>query len=282
MKRMKADRLREIKHILVLNARAVWGRAYSRVVAANRVPAWIIFETLFPLLGLSAYVYVYKAMNAPKEFTGFVVLGGVMMAYWMNVLWSMASQFYWEKLSGQLELFMVAPTSTMAILLGMALGGIVMTTIRAAAVLVLGIFIFKVTLHVDLPLMLVAFFSITMIALYGMGMLFSSLYMLWGREAWHLSNLFQEPVFLLSGFYFPLRSLGFWVAALASIIPASMGLDGIRQLVYGEKARGFIPVGYEMVILSFLAIVFIILAHKALKVMERKAREAGTLSTRWQ
>jgi ABC-2 type transport system permease protein len=279
---MRTDRSATLKRTLALNARAVWGRAYSRVVAANRVPAWLIFDTLLPLLGLSAYVFVYKALDAPKEFTGFVVLGGTMMAYWMSVLWSMASQFYWEKLSGQLELFMVSPASTMAILLGMALGGIVMTTVRAAAVLALGLFIFRVAFHIHLPVFLVLYFLTTLVALYGMGMLFSSLYMLWGREAWHISNLFQEPVFLLSGFYFPLRSLGFWVAVAASIIPVSMGLDGIRQLAYGDKAQGFIPVGYEMIVLGVLAVAFLFLSSKALKLMERKAREAGTLSTRWQ
>jgi ABC-2 type transport system permease protein len=119
-------------------------------------------------------------------------------------------------------------------------------------------------------------------ALYGMGMLFSSLYMLWGREAWHISNLFQEPVFLLSGFYFPIRSLGFWIAVGSSLIPISLGLDGIRQLLYGANAQGFIPVTYEMGILFVLAIVFLLSAHRALKAMERKAKEAGTLSTRWQ
>jgi ABC-2 type transport system permease protein len=267
---------------LALNARAVWGRAYSRVVAANRVPAWLIFDTLLPLLGLSAYVFVYKALDAPKEFTGFVVLGGTMMAYWMSVLWSMASQFYWEKLSGQLELFMVAPTSPMAILLGMALGGIIMTTVRAIAVLALGIFVFRVSFQIVLPLLLLPHFFITLMALYGMGMLFSSLYMLWGREAWHISNLFQEPVFLLSGFYFPIRSLGFWIAVGSSLIPISLGLDGIRQLLYGANAQGFIPVTYEMGILFVLAIVFLLSARRALKAMERKAKEAGTLSTRWQ
>jgi len=35
---------------------------------------------------------------------GFVVLGGTMTAFWMNVLWSMASQLYWEKEMGNLQL----------------------------------------------------------------------------------------------------------------------------------------------------------------------------------
>jgi ABC-2 type transport system permease protein len=114
--------------------RTVRGRAYPRVIGAQRERSWVFFEIFLPLLSVSAYVYIYRAVQAPPEFIGFVVLGGAMSAYWMNVLWSMATQLYWEKETGNLELYIVAPTSRMAILLGMSLGGIVATTLRAIAV----------------------------------------------------------------------------------------------------------------------------------------------------
>ena len=44
-----------------------------------------------------------------------------MTAFWMNVLWSMSSQLYWEKEQGNLALYIMAPNSMMAVLLGMAL-----------------------------------------------------------------------------------------------------------------------------------------------------------------
>ena len=42
--------------------------------------------------------------RAPPEYVGFVVLGGAMTAFWLNVMWMMASQLYWEKSQGNLEL----------------------------------------------------------------------------------------------------------------------------------------------------------------------------------
>ena len=124
--------------------RTVMGRAYPRVVGAQRERSWLFFETLLPLLQVSAFVFVYRAIQAPPEFTGFVVLGGAMTAYWLNVLWSMAAQFYWEKETGNLELYIIAPTSLMAILLGMAIGGIVFSTMRALAVMAVGLLVFRV------------------------------------------------------------------------------------------------------------------------------------------
>ncbi|MCI0595263.1 MAG: ABC transporter permease, partial [candidate division Zixibacteria bacterium] len=100
-----------MKTELKTNLRAIWGRAYVRIVGAQREPSWILFEIMMPLLAVATYVFVYRALGAPQEFTGFVILGGIMTAYWLNVLWSMASQFYWEKETGNLELYLIAPIS---------------------------------------------------------------------------------------------------------------------------------------------------------------------------
>jgi ABC-2 type transport system permease protein len=268
---------------LETNFRAIVARAYVRVVGANRELSWIFFDTVLPLLNVAAYVYVYKAMNAPPEFTGFVILGGAMTAYWLNVLWSMASQLYWEKETGQLQLYLIAPISRMSILLGMAIGGIFMTTLRAGSILILGGIIFQVPVRFDRPVELAFVFTLTLIALYGLGMLFSSLFMLYGREAWHTSNLLQEPIYLASGFYFPVKSLNFWVAAASSLIPLTLGLDGMRQLLFGpEKAHAFLPLDQEIVILSVLSIAFLFLAQKALDYMENLAKKEGRLTLRWQ
>ena len=264
--------------------RTLVGRAYPRLIGVWREKSWLIFDVFFPLLQVSAYVYIYRAVGAPPEFAGFAVLGGAMIAYWMNVLWSMASQLYWEKETGNLQLYLIAPTSRMAILLGMALGGLTATTVRAAGVLLVGTLLFHVPLQVTDGALFFGVFVLTMVALYGLGMLLSSVFLLWGREAWHLSNLFQEPVFLFSGFYFPVRALGFWVAAFASLIPITLGLDAMRQLLYPqlmEKFR-FLPVEAELVILAGLSILFLFLARLGLRFFENLARKEGRLTLRGQ
>ena len=55
--------------------------------------------------------------------------------------------------------------------------------------------------------LLVAVFLLTLVALYGLGMMFASLFLLWGREAWHMVNLLQEPVYLLTGTNFPVKTV---------------------------------------------------------------------------
>lgn len=264
--------------------RTVMGRAYPRFIGVWREKSWVLFDVFFPLLQVSAYVYIYRAIGAPSEFEGFVVLGGAMIAYWMNVLWSMASQLYWEKETGNLQLYLIAPTSRMAILLGMALGGLTATTVRALGVILVGTLVFRIPLQISRGGLFLGVFLLTLVALYGLGMLLSSVFLLWGREAWHLSNLFMEPVYLFSGFYFPVRALGFWAALLASVIPITLGLDALRQLLYPglmERFR-FLSVEAELGVLLGLAVLFVSLAHWGLRYFEGLARREGRLTSRGQ
>jgi ABC-2 type transport system permease protein len=266
----------------MLNLRAMAARAYPRMIGALREPSWFVGDIILPLLSIMAFVLYYRAMGAPEVFTGFVVLGGAMIAYWLNVLWGMAAQFYWEREVGNLQLYLISPMSRISVLAGMALGGMFSTTIRAISTFALGFAVFGVQVTITEPWKLVAVFLLTLLALYGMGMLFSSLYLLFGRNAWRLSMLAQEPIYLVSGFYFPVKELGFWVGLAASIIPMTLGLDAMRQLLFGpELSEGLLPVGVELLLLIALAVIFFVLARYMLGYLEYLGKREGRLLVRW-
>jgi len=258
---------------------AVVGRSYPRVVGMQRERSWVFFDILLPMLGVAAYVFVYRAIRAPEDYIGFVIVGGAMTAFWMNILWSMASQLYWEKEQGNLSLYIISPAPLMALLLGMALGGLFATTIRAGAVILLGSLLFQVSYEVSSFLQLFLVFFVSMVALYGMGMMTSSLFLLLNREAWHIANLAIEPIYLVSGFYFPIKNFPFWVAAFSSIIPLTLGLDAMRQLAFASgPSLGFLSVEMELGILLVLAVVFLGGARWLLGYMERLAIREGRLT----
>ena len=257
----------------------VFARAYPRLIGQQREASWMFFEVFLPLISVSAYVFVYRALKAPEQYIGFVVMGGAMTAFWLNVLWSMSSQLYWEKETGNLALYIMAPSSMTAILLGMALGGMLATTLRALVIIVIGSWMFHVQYVVGNLFQLFAIFMLSMTALYGMGMMTSSLFLLLSREAWHMANLAQEPIYLASGFYFPIRSFPFWVAAAASVIPLTLGLDGMRQLIFASGATlGFLDVQLEIGILVVLSIIFLAAAQFLLARMEKLAIREGRLT----
>ena len=128
--------------------------------------------------------------------------------------------------------------------------------------------------------LLVGVFLLTLLALYGLGMMFSSVFLLWGREAWHIVNLLQEPVFLLTGMNFPLKVFPTFLATAAALIPLTAGMDAMRQLLF--NVEGFWPLWVEVILLAGLSILFIVLAQRLLGYLERLSRDEGRLTVKWQ
>jgi ABC-2 type transport system permease protein len=138
---------------------------------------------------------------------------------------------------------------------------------------------FDVQYTVVNPLQLFGVFMLAMIALYGMGMMFASAFLLFGREAWAVSDLIQEPVNLVTGFYFPVKSLPFWIAAAASVIPLTLGLDAMRQLVFPSGFElGFLTPGVEIIVLAGLSVFFLVGAKLLLDYTEKLSIREGRLT----
>jgi ABC-2 type transport system permease protein len=168
----------------------------------------------------------------------------------------------------------------MSILLGMALGGMASTTSRAIAILVGGALVFHIHFPPERVLPALGIFVLTLAAVYSLGMILSSAFLLWGREAWNTVTLFQEPIHLLSGFYFPVSALGAVVGGLAALLPVTLGLDGIRQVLYGPAAHGLVPLRWIPPIQVALFALFLFLAHRALTTMEELGKREGRLTVR--
>ncbi len=268
---------------LVGNLRAAYARMWVRLKGSNREVTGVLVEIGLPILTIGAYVILYNTIGLPAKAGTAVIIGGAMIAFWTNVLWNMSSQWFWEREQGNLEMYLVAPVSRMSILLGMALGGSLNTAIRAVGIVLLGVFIFQVPFQVRDPITMGFTFLLTVAALYALGMMFASLFMLYGREAWHTASLLQEPVYFLSGAYFPAiyaPVVPFALQAGASLIPMTIGLDAIRRLaIYGGD---FSTVWLHIVALLVSTAILLPLARWALNYMEGLGKKEGRLTLRWQ
>jgi ABC-2 type transport system permease protein len=267
---------------LRLDLRAAFARSYVRMVGSFREPSWMITDAVVPNLGMCAFVLLYRALGAPRTYEALAVVGGIFATYWINVLWGMAAQFYWEKQQGQLQLYFAAPCSRMAILAGMAVGGVFATTLRSVVGIAIGFGLLGVRIGPFDPAAFALVFALTLAALYALGAALASLFLLYGREAWHLSNAVQEPFVFLSGLYFPIRTLGALAGLAAGIVPMGFGVDALRQVLLGPAARGLMPLRLEIATLAALAAAFFVAARFALDYLESLSKREGRLTQRWQ
>jgi ABC-2 type transport system permease protein len=257
--------------------KTVYARTWVRTKSIYGEPVWVAVNVGFPFFTSIALSLLYRNAGLPSA-AGFAVLGGVMVSFWGNVLWSMASQFNWDKQQGLFELYITSPAPISAILIGMSLGGILGTAPSAAMVAVLGWVFFAPPASPYWPAVIVVF-ALTLASLYAMGMALSSLYLVYGREADSVNEALHEPVSFLSGVYFP-TSIAFPSAlqAVALLIPLGLGMDALRRSLFGFQ--DFTTIYPEILGLAAMGIILLYLSSKALKVLEEKGRRAGTIAVR--
>ena len=204
-----------------------------------------------------------------------------MISFWGNVLWSMASQFNWDKQEGLFEIYLTSPASLSAILVGMSVGGIIGTVPSAVIVVIIGWTLFHPVVTASWGVVVLTF-ALTLASLYAMGMTLSSLYLAYGREAESMNNALQDPVSMLSGLYFP--SIGaaspFPIAlqAVASLIPLTIGMDALRKSLF--EGYGISSTWPNLLVLCVMATVFLEISNLALKALERMGRRDGTIAVR--
>src|SRR3989441_2819464 len=155
-------------------------------------PLWVAVNVGFPFFTSLALSLLYSSAGL-KSGIGFAFLGGVMVSFWGNVLWLMASQFNWDKQQGLFELYITSPAPISAILIGMSLGGILGTAPSAITLAIIGWILFAPPANPMWPLVAVTF-ALTLASLYAMGMALSSLFLVYGREADSVNEALHEPV----------------------------------------------------------------------------------------
>ena len=260
--------------------RTMKARTLVRVWSQFGEPLWVVVNLAFPVFTSVAIALLYISAGL-GAYTGFAVLGGVMTSFWGNVLWSMASQFNWDKQEGLFDVYLSSPASLTAILIGMSVGGIVATAPAAFFTAVIGWALFHPVISASWGAVL-ATFGLTLVSLYAMGMTLSSLYLVYGRAAESLNNMLQEPVSMLSGVYFP--SVGSYspfplaVQAAASLIPLTIGMEALRYSLFSTE--GFAAIWPYLAALAAMAAVLLAGAHYALAILERKGRRDGGLTVR--
>jgi ABC-2 type transport system permease protein len=271
------------KYMIEVFFRTAIARGYVRVVAQfKRDLNWLIASILGAFLTMATFIYLYRAINAPQEFSGVVLLGGFMAPYWLNVLWSVATQLYWEKQMGNLQIIILSPAPLSAFLLGLTIGGLIHTTLTSLFVLFFGIVVFKISfafVNVGVAFLV---FIVSLYALYAVGMIFSSLFLFYGRDLWRIGNIIQEPISVATGSYFPIRYLGVTGASIVSIIPLALGLDALRQLLIPSFTHWFLPWKIETLILFCLGTIFMFIAMRMLNYIELLAKKEGRLTLKWQ
>jgi ABC-2 type transport system permease protein len=136
----------------------------------------------------------------------------------------------WDKSLGVFDRILVAPVSSISIVLGKTMAGAVMGVLSAVVLLIVGSVLFSVgfaNIGLILLIVLLASFSFT-----GIGTIISGLASE-PREAMMLSNLLRFPMMFLGGVFFSIDAMPTPLPYIARAMPLTYATEALRAVQSG-------------------------------------------------
>lgn len=238
--------------------------------ATLRSSSTVMFLLLVPIVYATIAFYMYRA-GASEEAVLWLALSAGIMGLWSTTLAGSGMALQRERWSGTLELLFATPPPFAAVLTGVALATSAAGLYSLVATLVWGRLFFDVPLDVAHPVYFAVSVPATVLALGLFGLFLASTFILY-RQTYALVNLFEYPVWLITGLLVPLSLLPGWVEPLAWAIGPTWGIKAIH-----ESTTGGDPLP-ELAAAVALGAVYLVLGMVCLRFFERLARQRATLA----
>jgi ABC-2 type transport system permease protein len=230
----------------------------------------VMYLILIPIVYATIAFFMYRA-GANAQAVLWIALAAGIMGLWSTTLAGSGMALQRERWSGTLELLFATPPPFAAILLGVALATSAAGLYSLVATLLWGWVFFDVPLQVVHPLWFAISVPATVLALGMFGLVLAATFILY-RQTFALVNLFEYPVWLITGLLVPLSLLPGWVAPLSWLIGPTWGIRAIH-----ESATGGDPAP-ELIAAVALGLAYVVLGAVCLRFFERLARQRATLA----
>jgi ABC-2 type transport system permease protein len=189
------------------------------------------------------------------DYESFLVPGLIVMTALFSSTFSSAS-YYQDRDSGILRVMLASPHSPPVILLGKALGGVVIGSLQAVALLAIAALVPGIDLEWQfdiVPGILLSLAVVLLLAVFLNGFAQIMASRIPTMSGFHLvMNLLLFPLLFVSGAFFPLADLPIWLKLLATANPLSYAVDALQVAVYASD-DGHFGLLIDLLVLGTLA-----------------------------
>jgi len=179
-----------------------------------------------------------------------------------------------EQMKGTLEQNFLAPINRVTLLIGLSLTDVVITTILFFGVA-------GVTIMVTMPAaflsLIQAFLAllIGLIPLFGIGFLFAG-FVIRFKEPYIFTQILNLLFATLTGTYYPVTLLPYWVQFLSGALPQTYVIEDMRRIVLANQT--LVSLYGSVFILLALALAYPTVGYTVFKHLEKKASVTGEFS----
>jgi ABC-2 type transport system permease protein len=169
------------------------------------------------------------AIEGTFTYFDFVAPGIIAMTVMMSVMTGLPAAISEERESGTLDGMMVAPINRLSVILGKALAQIGRGLLQGLIIIVIAVSLFGVTIHGSI-LLVFALLLLCVFSFVGLGIVLTS-FTKDQETAVMLMTTIMFPMMFLSGVFFPIEQMPWFMQSISKCLPLTYVADALRKVM---------------------------------------------------
>lgn len=239
-----------------------------------------LFSSIFPIISFYFVSKLIRKDGAESlgqyggDYFPFVMVGVALTQYFLIALRTFADTLRRSQMTGCLEAILSTRTSPRIVILCSSLYGFFMKTFHIILVFVLGSVLLGVSLGKANFLSAILLLLATIATFSSLGIFSASLILILKRGD-PIEWIFGSLCVLFGGAFFPIEVMPDWMQRIASLLPITYALDGMRLAVLQGHTISMLST--QFVVLSGMAVVLLPLSVWSFTRAVEKSRRDGSL-----
>lgn len=234
---------------------------------------FVLFTVIIqPLIVAFMALWMLKARGG--NYAIFVVVGGGMTGLWSSLLFLCGNAITRDRWSGTLETLVGLPTPLSVITLGRNVAFVIQSLLSMVMSYLLASIFLGYPLSLAQPLLFTLSVGLTVVSFVCFGLMIAPIFLL-NPIVQRFQNGLEFPVFILSGFLFPIVLLPGWTTPLSYALAPYWAARALHAAAQGSDEFG--GVAFNWLMLLLLALVYVISSRYLFQITLRKTRQDATL-----
>lgn len=247
--------------------------AFEMTLRQNVMDLFIVFTVLIQPL-IIAVLAMWMLRGQAGDQAVYVIVGSGMTGLWSSLLFISGNSITWERWSGTLEMLVAQPTPITTIIYGKNLAQVTQSLGSMVVAYLLTSAIFGYQIEIQQPVLFIVSLLLTVLAFVSFGLLIAPIFVMNpGVQGWQ--NAMEFPVYILSGFLFPIALLPGWTTPLSKILAPYWAARALHGASSGGASPGEI-LGYLGMLVLF-SMIYLVISRFLFRKMLTKVRIDGTL-----
>ena len=187
----------------------------------------VMATTIWPLVYATLAYFMYRAGAGPDALL-LASLGATVMGIWSITTVGAADAIQRQRWAGVLELLVAAPTPFWAVLLPITIATSTIGIYALVSTLLWGRLLFGIPLELEQPLLFALSIPPTIVSIGLLGFVMASVVVRF-RAGWAVGNMFEYPVWLVTGLLIPVALLPYWVEPISWLLAPTWGMKALSD-----------------------------------------------------